>query len=102
VTSTHEPRWTPFRQGIEICRLFKHPQSGYEVAMLRYAPGASVPTHRHTGDEHVHVLQGSQSDERGRHTAGSYVYNAAGTSHSVSSEEGCVVLIHWLAPVEFP
>jgi anti-sigma factor ChrR (cupin superfamily) len=93
--------WQPLRPGIEIRRLFRHPQTGYEIAMLRYAPGASVPAHRHGGDEHVHVLHGSQCDERGRHVAGTYLYNAAGTEHSVSSEEGCVVLIHWLAPVQF-
>jgi len=96
-----EPQWVPFRPGIEIKRLFKHPDTGYEVAMLRYAPGASAPLHRHRADEHVFVLSGSQRDERGSYPAGSYVYNAAGTSHSVRSDHGCEVLIHWLAPVEF-
>jgi anti-sigma factor ChrR (cupin superfamily) len=96
-----ESPWVPFRAGIEIKRLFRDPATGYEVAMLRYAPGAAVPVHRHAADEHVYVLAGSQSDERGRYRAGSYVYNAAGTSHSVRSDEGCVVLIHWLGPVEF-
>lgn len=95
------PQWMPFRTGIEIKRLFKHPDTGYEVAMLRYAPGASAPLHRHRADEHVFVLSGSQRDERGTYSAGSYVYNAAGTCHSVHSEGGCEVLIHWLAPVEF-
>jgi anti-sigma factor ChrR (cupin superfamily) len=96
-----EPQWMPFRTGIEIKRLFKHPDTGYEVAMLRYAPGASAPLHRHRADEHVFVLCGNQCDERGTYGAGSYVYNAAGTCHSVRSEGGCEVLIHWLAPVDF-
>jgi len=96
-----EPGWMPFRTGVEIKRLFRHPVTGYEVAMLRYAPGAAAPLHRHTADEHIYVLAGSQRDERGQFGAGSYVYNAAGTCHSVRSDEGCVVLIHWLAPVEF-
>jgi anti-sigma factor ChrR (cupin superfamily) len=91
----------PFREGIEIKRLFRHPETGYEVAMLRYAPGAAAPAHLHAADEHVYVLAGSQRDERGCYPAGSYIYNAVGTSHSVHSDEGCIVLIHWLAPVEF-
>ena len=35
-----------FREGVEICRLW---QGGPDVALLRYAKGASVPRHRHTG-----------------------------------------------------
>lgn len=93
--------WQPFRDGIEMRRLFKHPVSGFEVAMLRYRAGASAPLHRHAADEHVYVLSGSQRDERGVYPAGTYIFNAAGSTHSVHSDDGCVVLIHWLAPVEF-
>jgi anti-sigma factor ChrR (cupin superfamily) len=87
--------------GVEMRRLFKHMHSGYEVALVRYRAGASVPMHRHVADEHVYVLEGSQRDERGRYPAGSYVFNAAGSSHGVSSDEGCLALVHWLAPVQF-
>ena len=45
------------------------------------------------------VLEGSQSDEGGRYQAGAIVFNAAGTEHSVWSEDGCVVLIQWERPV---
>lgn len=93
--------WQPFREGIEIRHLFKHPQTQYEVAMLRYSPGASAPMHRHEADEHVYVISGSQRDERGVYPAGTYVYNAAGSEHYLCSDDGCVVLIHWLAPVKF-
>ena len=31
--------------------------------------------------------------------AGTVVTNAEGTEHSVWSEDGCVVLIHWSLPV---
>lgn len=94
-------QWAPLREGVAIRRLFRHPDTGYEVAMLRYEPGASVPRHLHQDDEHVYVLSGSQQDERGVYPAGSYVFNAAGSRHDVYSEDGCLVLIHWLAPVRF-
>ena len=87
----------PFREGVDICVLVAGEPS---VALLRYAPGASVPTHRHAGLETILVLEGAQSDERGRYPAGSLIANPEGTTHSVWSDEGCVVLIQWERPVE--
>lgn len=86
----------PFRDGVEICRLVAGEP---ELALLRYAPGARVPRHLHQGLETILVLEGSQSDEFGRYGAGALVANAAGSIHSVASEEGCVVLIQWTRPV---
>jgi anti-sigma factor ChrR (cupin superfamily) len=88
----------PFREGVEICHLV---QGEPGVALLRYQPGASVPRHRHTGLETIVVLEGSQSDERGRYETGAVVLNPEGSEHSVWSEDGCVVLIQWDRPVEF-
>lgn len=88
----------PFREGVEICHLV---QGEPGVALLRYQPGAAVPRHRHTGLETIVVLEGSQSDERGRYETGAVVLNPAGSVHSVWSEDGCVVLIQWDRPVEF-
>ena len=87
----------PFREGVEICHLRR---SDPAVALLRYAPGASVPRHRHTGLETILVLEGTQSDERGQYETGSLVLNPAGSEHSVWSDPGCVVLIQWERPVE--
>jgi anti-sigma factor ChrR (cupin superfamily) len=85
-------------EGVEICHLW---QGGPDVALLRYAKGASVPRHLHMGLETIQVLEGSQSDENGRYFAGSVVFNPAGSVHSVWSEEGCTVLIQWEKPVAF-
>ncbi len=93
------PPWVALRAGVEICELYVADR--LRVALLRYAPGARVPRHRHGGDEHIFVLEGAQSDERGIYPPGSYVCNRAGTIHDVFSEHGCLVLIHWLGPVEF-
>lgn len=87
----------PFRDGVEICRLW---HGLPEVALLRYAPGAAVPRHRHLGLETILVLSGSQSDDAGEYKAGSIVFNPAGSEHRVWSNEGCVVLIQWEKPVE--
>ncbi len=88
----------PFRDGVEICHLW---QGGPDVALLRYAPGASVPRHRHLGLETILVLSGSQSDDDGTYAAGALVFNPAGSEHRVWSGPGCVVLIQWERPVVF-
>lgn len=91
--------WETLREGVRIREL--HNAEGLRVALLSYAPGAHVPRHTHTGDEHIFVLEGSQSDERGEYEAGSYVFNPAGSHHAVFSRGGCLVLIHWRGPVAF-
>ena len=88
----------PFREGVEIHKICEGEPA---VALLRYAPGASVPRHEHAGLETILVLDGAQSDERGRYPAGTTVLNPKGSKHSVWSDEGCVVLIQWEKPVRF-
>ena len=93
--------WQTFRPGVEIARLYGNGEQGPASALLRYAPGASVPRHEHTGYEHIVVLAGAQSDERGSYPAGTCVIHAPGSAHAVRSEHGCVVLVMWSAPVRF-
>lgn len=88
----------PFREGVDIFPICSGEPA---VALLRYAPGAGVPRHRHAGLETLMVLDGAQSDERGRYVAGTFVVNPEGSSHSVWSDIGCVVLIQWARPVQF-
>ncbi len=87
-----------FRDGVEI---FPIQDGAPALALLRYAPGAAVPHHRHTGLETILVLDGAQTDEQGHYPAGTLVLNQPGSSHSVWSDEGCVVLIQWTAPIVF-
>ena len=91
--------WQPFRPGIEIHRLYGDGQQGPAAALLKYEPGATVPEHDHTGYEHIVVLSGAQRDHQGNHMAGTLVINPPGSSHTVASNEGCIVLIIWERPV---
>lgn len=93
--------WEPFRQGIEISRLYGDGSAGPAAALLRYHPGASVPWHRHTGYEHVMMLTGSQTDQNGVHQAGTLVINPPGSRHAVVSAQGCLALVMWEKPVLF-
>jgi anti-sigma factor ChrR (cupin superfamily) len=93
--------WEPFRPGVDRHVLYDLGDAGPAAAFLRYAPGASVPVHEHTGFEHIYVLAGSQEDERGRYAAGDFVINPPGSRHAVRSPEGCIVLAVWQRPVRF-
>lgn len=90
--------YEPFREGVEISPIITGEPG---VALLRYAPGAGVPAHRHPGLEMILVLDGVQSDERGDYPAGTLMLNPEGSTHRVWSGPGCVVLIHWARAVEF-
>jgi anti-sigma factor ChrR (cupin superfamily) len=90
------PDWIPVRDGLRMRLLFDGPD-GHRVALLHYRPGAASPRHLHVGDEHSFVLRGSQRDEHGSYGPGSYLFNPAGTAHSVDSPQGCLVLVHWRA-----
>jgi anti-sigma factor ChrR (cupin superfamily) len=93
--------WQPFRPGVEIHRIYGDGVRGPSAALLRYAPGASVPKHEHSGHEHIIVLAGSQRDERATYETGSCIMHLPGSAHAVVSEQGCVVLALWAAPIAF-
>jgi anti-sigma factor ChrR (cupin superfamily) len=86
-------------------RLYGGPESpdpaGPTAALLRYAPGSAIPHHFHPAYEHIIVLQGSQRDERDSYGAGACLIHGQDTGHTVASDEGCVVLAIWNAPVRF-
>jgi anti-sigma factor ChrR (cupin superfamily) len=91
--------WKPFRPGVVIARVYNTPNGGCSAAFLKYEPGAAVPLHMHGGYEHIFILKGSQLDRSGEHSAGSVIINPPGSSHNVTSPNGCIVLIIWEKPV---
>ncbi len=70
---------------------------GGEVAratsLVRYAPNSKFSSHVHTGGEEFLVLNGVFQDEHGDFPAGSYIRNPPQSSHTPSSDEGCVIFV---------
>jgi anti-sigma factor ChrR (cupin superfamily) len=93
--------WQPFRDGVEIVRLYGDGVAGASAALLRYPPGAQLPPHRHVDHEQIIVLTGSQRDEHGVYPAGTCLIHGPDTGHQVASDDGCVVLAIWNSPVVF-
>ena len=97
----HKLPWKPFQPGVDIYRLYEDEVSGANAALLRFQPGGRVPLHEHTGYEHIFVLSGSQVDENSEAATGSLIINPPGTSHSILSKTGCIVLAIYEKPVKF-
>ena len=93
--------WQPFREGVEIYRLYGDGVKGSTAVLLRYQAGSKVPLHEHPGYEHLLILAGSQEDERGSYEAGTLIINPPGTRHRVVSSAGCIVLAIYEKPVRF-
>ncbi len=93
--------WQPFQDGVDIFRLYGDGKTGPTAALLRFKAGARVPLHEHQGFEHIFVLSGSQVDENSRSETGMLIINPPGTSHSILSESGCIVLAIYEKPVRF-
>ncbi len=93
--------WQPFRDGVDIYRLYGDGASGPTAALIRFRKEARVPMHEHQGYEHILVLSGSQRDQNSTATAGTLMINAPGTRHSIVSEAGCIVLAIYEKPVKF-
>jgi anti-sigma factor ChrR (cupin superfamily) len=82
--------WTERRPGVAWKVLWEH--GDHKALLVRYAPGASVPRHRHLGDEQIFVLEGSVSDDTGTAAAGQYARRPPGCEHTVRSEHGALVV----------
>jgi anti-sigma factor ChrR (cupin superfamily) len=93
--------WQPFREGVDIHRLYGDGVTGPSAALLRFRQAARIPFHHHDGYEHILVLAGSQQDEHGIVTPGTLRIHPPGTSHHVSGEAGCLVLAIYEKPVRF-
>lgn len=99
--SSNNYTWQPLRAGVDIAVLYSGSNDEPAAALLRYAPGAQIPLHEHRGYEHILILRGSQSDEHGEYGPGEMIISPPGTRHTVTSEEGCLVLAIWQTPVRF-
>ena len=95
IASLPEKDWQAFRPGVSLYPLHGQPPGAQSSALLRYQPGARVPSHTHLGVEHIFVVQGSQEDESGHYPAGTLLISPTGSSHQVASAEGCIVLAVW-------
>lgn len=87
--------------GVEVKVLLEDKESGLLTTLLRMAPGARLPDHRHVEIEQSYVIEGSLQCGEGRCSAGNFVWRPAGSRHEAWSPEGALVLAVFLRPNVF-
>ena len=101
VASTAIPwRAFPDAPGVEYKVLRRHATGGGLTLLLRFAPGANYPAHRHPGGEEYFILEGSLEDGGLTYSAGDYVYYPPGSAHRPASREGSILLVLLPAAIE--
>jgi len=92
--------WVERRPGVFWKVLWEDPDGRHKAILIRYEPGATIPRHRHLGDEQIFVLEGSVIDDTGVCTAGNYARRPPGCVHTVKSASGALVLAVTSGPTE--
>lgn len=87
-------------EGVWVKKLFRHKDSGNSSLLIKLEPGAVYHAHRHTGEEHYYVLEGTLEDGGKTISAGGYVHHRPGTAHCPRSADGCIVFATLGKPVE--
>jgi hypothetical protein len=89
--------WQPFLRGIE-CKLLRE-HSGTMSYLLRFAPGAVLPGHRHPQDEECLVLQGDLQIGELSIGTGGYHFALAGELHAdIVAPGGAVIFLRGACP----
>jgi anti-sigma factor ChrR (cupin superfamily) len=89
-----EPEWEEAAPGIS-CKLLATDTEKDRVSMLvRLAPGAAYPPHRHAGVEELHLLHGELMVDDKKLYPGDYIRAEAGSADNrVWSETGCTCVL---------
>lgn len=82
--------WVERRPGVSWKVLWE--EGDRRAVLVRYTAGATIPRHRHLGEEQIFVLEGSVSDDSGTCTRGNYARRPPGCIHTVTSQDGALVL----------
>jgi len=90
--------WVERRPGVSWKLLWE--EGDRKAILIRYEAGATIPRHRHIGDEQIFVLQGSVADDTGVCTAGNYARRPPGCVHTVVSPNGALVFAVLSGPTE--
>jgi anti-sigma factor ChrR (cupin superfamily) len=84
--------WVEMHPGIHAKPLWADDATKRRVQLTRFDPGASLPRHRHDGDEILFVIEGALTDDFGAVTTGNVGYRPNGCVHTVTTKNGATVL----------
>lgn len=86
-----ELSWTQALPGVRLKPVWEDKATERRAVLARFEPDASLPRHRHVGDELIYVIEGASVDESGSVTPGNMSYRPNGCVHTVSTRNGATV-----------
>jgi len=90
---TESMPWQPLRAGAAVRRLYSQDGFTDSVRLERWEPGAQQKRIGYPSGAELFVLGGSFGDAKGAFSRGTWLRLPPGTSHSPSTEEGCMLYI---------
>ncbi len=84
--------WIEVLPGVKQKRVWEDQATARRVLVARFEPGATLPRHRHVGDELIFLIEGANADEAGTVTTGNMSYRPNGCVHSVTTKNGATAL----------
>lgn len=92
VFTLSELEWVNALPGVRQKRIWEDTTAERRVFLGRFEPGATLPLHRHVGDELIFVIEGANADESGVVTTGNLSYRPNGCTHTVTTTNGATAL----------
>jgi len=92
--------------GCEVKGLLLDKETGLVTALMKFAPGATLPDHEHVKIEQTYVLEGKLVDKEGPAKGltvgpGEFVWREAGSRHVAWTPEGGLMLAMFQVPNKF-
>jgi anti-sigma factor ChrR (cupin superfamily) len=84
--------WIETRPGVRQKTIWEDKASERRALLARFEPGATLPKHRHVGDELIFLIEGANADESGVVNTGNMSYRPNGCIHTVTTQNGVTVL----------
>jgi anti-sigma factor ChrR (cupin superfamily) len=92
IVTVSELPWIEARPGVRQKRIWEDKATERRALLARFEPGATLPPHRHVGDELIFLVEGANADESGVVATGQMNYRPNGCVHSVTTQNGATVL----------
>ena len=92
VFALNELPWVETRPGVRQKRIWEDKLNERRAILARFEPGATLPRHRHVGDELIFLIEGANADESGVVATGNVNYRPNGCVHTVTTKNGATVL----------
>src|SRR4030095_3117948 len=88
----NEQPWIETRPATRQKLIWEDKLDERRAILARYEPGATLPRHRHVGDELIFLIEGATADESGVVATGNMNYRPDGCVHTVTTRNGFTVL----------